>query len=173
MSETRILIVDDDERLCRSWQRTLHAHGFEAVAVHTLSEARAAIGAQPFDIVLLDLLLGHERGLDFLDVTDGLRPQPTVVITSGHLNAEAAVKATGRSVAMIPKPIGGATLLECVTNLARPDRTTTREHNWLAKARDEYRLSKRESEFVRAAADGLSIKETAARMGCKPGTVAG
>jgi DNA-binding NarL/FixJ family response regulator len=162
------LIVDDDQRICRAWGRTLRAHGFEAVAAHTLSEARAAVSAQRFDIVLLDLQLEHEWGLDFLDVTDGLRPKPAVAVTSAHIDDEVAVHCMGRCAATIPKPIKEVALLECVTKLA-----LSTSNDWLAKARDEYRLSRRESEYVRAAADGFSMKETATMMGCKPGTVAG
>ena len=46
MPSDRILIVDDDEVLCRAWRRTLCSHAFDVVAVHDLADARAEVGMQ-------------------------------------------------------------------------------------------------------------------------------
>ena len=61
---TKILIVDDDEQLRAIAVRTLTTCGFDCHAVGTLKDALAAISSDAPDVVLLDVAIGTESGLD-------------------------------------------------------------------------------------------------------------
>jgi two-component system, OmpR family, response regulator len=61
---TTVLIVDDDEQLRRSVDRVLTSSGFECRTVGTVREALDAVATDGPDIVLLDVELGAESGLD-------------------------------------------------------------------------------------------------------------
>lgn len=47
-----------------------------------LSQARACLRAQAFDLVLLDLGLGKESGWDLVELIDSLKPRPALVVFS-------------------------------------------------------------------------------------------
>ena len=59
-----ILIVDDDEALRRAVGRVLQTGGFRSRGVGSVAEAMAAVADYGPDIVLLDVALGAESGLD-------------------------------------------------------------------------------------------------------------
>ncbi len=59
-----ILIVDDDEALRRVVGRVLGTNGFSSRAVGSVDDAMAAVADHGPDIVLLDVALGSESGLD-------------------------------------------------------------------------------------------------------------
>ena len=61
---TKILIVDDDEQLRAIAVRTLTTCGFDCHAVGTFTDALTAISSDAPDVVLLDVALGTESGLD-------------------------------------------------------------------------------------------------------------
>jgi two-component system OmpR family response regulator len=63
MSEAeRILIVDDDERLCRALARYLHQENYLVQTAHSGAELRALLTAGKPDLVILDLMLPDEDG---------------------------------------------------------------------------------------------------------------
>lgn len=62
----RILIVEDDPAIGSGVAASLGAAGYAADVCTTLARARAALGAEAFDLVLLDLGLPDGDGLDWL-----------------------------------------------------------------------------------------------------------
>jgi two-component system OmpR family response regulator len=65
-SMRRVLLVEDDDVLRRNYETLLNAHRLAVCACATKAEAIAAFGREEFDVVLLDVTLGHddEAGFD-------------------------------------------------------------------------------------------------------------
>lgn len=63
-SSGRVLLVDDDPDVRGMLGEYFSAHGFEVVEADCGDAMRAAMARQPPDVVLLDLRLGGEDGLD-------------------------------------------------------------------------------------------------------------
>ena len=61
--KTRILIVDDDQRLRDLLLRYLGEQGFEAKAVHDAAGMDRLLGRERYDLIVLDLMLPGEDGL--------------------------------------------------------------------------------------------------------------
>jgi DNA-binding response OmpR family regulator len=61
---TTVLIVDDDEQLRRAVDRVLTSCGFDCRAVGTVEDALGAVAMDRPDIVVLDVALGADSGLD-------------------------------------------------------------------------------------------------------------
>ena len=61
-----ILIVDDDPEMRLTLTRYLSSEGFDTVAVATGAAMEQALAKGDIDLVLLDLALRHETGLDLL-----------------------------------------------------------------------------------------------------------
>ena len=61
---TRILMIEDDARLAEMVARDLGRSGLEVTSAGTASEGLARLAREPFDLVLLDLMLPDGDGLD-------------------------------------------------------------------------------------------------------------
>ncbi len=61
---TRILMIEDDARLAEMVARDLGRSGLEVTSSGTASEGLARLAREPFDLVLLDLMLPDADGLE-------------------------------------------------------------------------------------------------------------
>ncbi|HYF07968.1 MAG TPA: response regulator [Acetobacteraceae bacterium] len=71
-----LLVVDDDERLRALLQRFLTEEGFRITAASDAAAARRALAAFAFDLIVLDVMMPGESGLD---LTESLRSEGTAV----------------------------------------------------------------------------------------------
>jgi DNA-binding response OmpR family regulator len=76
-----ILVVDDDDALRRMLSRALGAEGFEVDAVADGRAALAAIAAAAPDLVVLDIVLGNEDGLDVMASIRRTTDVPVILLT--------------------------------------------------------------------------------------------
>jgi two-component system response regulator MprA len=87
MSE-RILVVEDDDRIAAIVRDGLSRKGYRVELAADGPAALAAVGAQPFDLVVLDLLL---PGMDGVEVCQRLRTRggpPVIMLTARDAVAE-------------------------------------------------------------------------------------
>ncbi|MBI2078274.1 MAG: response regulator [Euryarchaeota archaeon] len=86
MTERRILIVDDDPDLLETLRVLLEVEGQREVrAVETAAEARRLLSSdEPFDLIISDLRLGEEYGIDLLREALGLRPGLPRILLTGY-----------------------------------------------------------------------------------------
>jgi two-component system phosphate regulon response regulator OmpR len=75
--EPHLLVVDDDARLRELLRRYLSDNGFRVTTAGDASEARANLASFAFDLVVLDVMMPGESGLD---LTRALRPERRVPI---------------------------------------------------------------------------------------------
>ncbi|HLB81234.1 MAG TPA: response regulator, partial [Dongiaceae bacterium] len=59
-----ILVVDDDRRLRELLRRYLAEQGFRVTVAASAAEARARLGGLAFDLIVLDVMMPGESGLD-------------------------------------------------------------------------------------------------------------
>ncbi len=79
----RVLVAEDDEYLLSALILALQHKGYAVEPVKTGLEARAALLANTYDLVLLDLGLGHADGLDVLkDLRKREQEVPVIIITA-------------------------------------------------------------------------------------------
>ena len=95
-SKMKVLIIESDLRLCRHWVSRLRSERVDA-EIHQTSELRGAFGAfqqlKP-EVVLLDLQIGHGRGLELCRrIADWSERTAVVVIGSKASDACAALDA--------------------------------------------------------------------------------
>jgi len=76
-TEIHILVVDDDARLRDLLKRYLTAEGFRITTASDAQEARSRLKAYQFDLLILDVMMPGESGLD---LTRDLRKQNRVPI---------------------------------------------------------------------------------------------
>src|SRR5262249_432678 len=66
MKGTRVLIVDDDPQFGFVVKNLLELEGVESELARTREEAFQKLTFSPFDVMLLDLVLGKDSGLEIL-----------------------------------------------------------------------------------------------------------
>lgn len=81
---SKILLVDDEPLVLEELQETLEFEGFDVQAVGSVAEALAACGAAHFDLVITDLKMPHQGGLDLLRSLRDIQDAPRVFVLSGH-----------------------------------------------------------------------------------------
>ncbi|WP_373820617.1 response regulator, partial [Porphyromonas loveana] len=57
----KILIVDDDHSICEILAYNLRSEGFEVCSAHSAEEALITLSI-PFDLILLDVMMGEMSG---------------------------------------------------------------------------------------------------------------
>lgn len=62
--QPHILVVDDDDRLRDLLTRYLGENGFSVSSARDAAEARASLGGLQFDLIVLDVLMPGEKGVD-------------------------------------------------------------------------------------------------------------
>jgi two-component system NarL family response regulator len=82
-----ILFVDDHNLVASGISGLLRAQSHGVVTVNNLADARSALGKSSFDLLLLDINLGHENGLSLLETSSLERP-PRVIMLSGASEQE-------------------------------------------------------------------------------------
>ncbi len=77
-----ILVVDDDREIRDLLARFLERENFHVTTVRDAVEARKALSARQFQLVVLDLMLPGESGLDFAKVLRSQSEIPIVMLTA-------------------------------------------------------------------------------------------
>ncbi|MFN2453919.1 MAG: sigma-54-dependent transcriptional regulator [Pyrinomonadaceae bacterium] len=89
----RLLIVDDEEAARYGMARALKTSDYEITEADSVAAARAKIAERRADLLLLDVNLPHESGLDYLRELSTQKDAPLVVIITAHGSERLAVEA--------------------------------------------------------------------------------
>lgn len=92
MRSAHALIVDDEEELVSTLVERLELRGFEAVGVRNGDEALGRVRAGPVDVVVLDVKLRGEDGVEVMKRIKALRPTLPVILLTGHMSQESSAE---------------------------------------------------------------------------------
>lgn len=81
MSKVKILIIEDHAALLEANRQALLHEGHDVIATATLAEARAALGRECPDIIILDILLPDGNGIDFIREIRAVTTAPILILT--------------------------------------------------------------------------------------------
>lgn len=87
-----VLVVDDEEKLCRYLLKEFERKGYAAFAAHDREGARDILARERVDVVLLDLVLPGTGGLEILAELRRDRPALQVIMLTGNAAVETAVR---------------------------------------------------------------------------------
>ena len=96
MEKEHILVVDDEEGLLHLVKMRLTAMGFAVTGCTSGRDAIAAAKNNRFDLVITDLRLGNEDGLDVTEELLRMQPGLPVIILTAHGSIPNAVEAMQR-----------------------------------------------------------------------------
>lgn len=153
-----ILVVDDDQRIRDLLVRFLTENGFRVSAADDAASARASMRGLAFDLIILDVMMPGETGMEFardLRETSGV---PIIMLTA---RSEAEDRISGLEIGVddyMPKPFEPRELLLRVNNILKRRGETAAEPS----TSQEIKFGKFTFHSVRGElqADGESIKLT-------------
>jgi len=116
MSAQRILVVDDEADIRDTLKEILGEEGYDVGVAANAAEARASLGRNEPDLVLLDIWMPDTDGISLLrEWSEAHLLRFPVVMLSGHGTVETAVEATRLgAVDFAEKPLSLAKLLRTV-----------------------------------------------------------
>ena len=82
MKEHHILVIDDDERLRILLRRFLEESGFRVTDAGSAQEARSILKGMAFDILVVDVMMPGETGIEFLADLRKDNPVPALFLTA-------------------------------------------------------------------------------------------
>jgi two-component system, NtrC family, response regulator HydG len=89
----RILIVDDEEKIQKLFSRILSDQGFDVEGVTTYDAALEVLGETPFDLVVSDIMLGDQTGLDLLKAAQEQKYSAHFIMVTGFPSLKSAQEA--------------------------------------------------------------------------------
>jgi DNA-binding NtrC family response regulator len=113
----KILIVDDEANTLASLSRAFRLAGQEAVVCDNAARALELAQAQPFDLILSDVVMPKRDGLALLEDLKNAEVSAPVVMMSGQAHIEMAVRATRLgALDFLEKPLSTEKLLVTLEN---------------------------------------------------------
>jgi DNA-binding NtrC family response regulator len=108
-----VLVVDDDASIRLLCRLNLELDGWHVLEAATLPHAREQLAAADVNVVVLDVHVGADNGIEFLRELRRDRPQVKVAMLTGSADVGDVA-----SDAVIPKPFTIEQLTSTVANLA-------------------------------------------------------
>jgi DNA-binding NarL/FixJ family response regulator len=180
----QLVIVDDHPIVLHGLKRLFEStDGFDVVeCCSSGAEALATARSRAFDVMLLDLRMPGQTGLDVLrTITAEKLPGRTVILTAAITDDEVVQAMRLGAQGVVMKESSPETLIECVRRVSRGEQWIDRETMGRAfgrvlqreeAARDVAKvLTPREIEIVRMITQGLRNKAIADRLSISEGTV--
>ncbi len=77
-----LLVVDDDRRIRTLLSRYLHEHGYRVTTAENAAQARKSLGGLTFDLIILDVMMPGETGLEFARALRRSEDVPILMLTA-------------------------------------------------------------------------------------------
>ena len=109
----RVLVVDDEDVVCRSYERVLTQAGFDVAKAHSGAEALDRVRDRDYDVMLADLKMPGMDGLEVIEQLRGSNPGMPVVVITGYPSQDTLREAARLGVAdYLTKPVAPDVLTE-------------------------------------------------------------
>ena len=141
MPRASLLVVDDEPNILSTVRRALELEGFAVEVASSGAQGLARLDEHEIDLVLLDVMMPGETGLEVLPRIREAHPEVSVVMMSGNATIETAVQATKLGAKdFIEKPLSSDKLLLTVQNTLELVRLSRENARLRARARAEFAM---------------------------------
>lgn len=116
-SPSKILVVDDEEKIRRSLSGLLKGQGYEVIAVESGSECLQIMSTQNFDLVILDVIMPEASGIEVLQKIKEKHKDTEVIMITGYADKEKAISALRlNAYDFIEKPFESKEMLNTISH---------------------------------------------------------
>jgi CheY-like chemotaxis protein len=90
-SEVRILVLDDDEAVCRIMQAALAPHGFKVDVVADATRMEAALLGEPYHVIILDYVIPGLESEKVLEWVREHQQQASIIVVTAYPSIDSAL----------------------------------------------------------------------------------
>jgi DNA-binding response OmpR family regulator len=120
----RLLIVDDEEPICRSCERIFGAQGFDVRSATDPERGLALATSERFDTILLDMKMPQLDGIGFLERLREAGSEAPVIVITGYASVDTAARFMRLgAVDYVAKPFTPREISEAVARLVQAPAT--------------------------------------------------
>ncbi|HEX7401158.1 MAG TPA: response regulator, partial [candidate division Zixibacteria bacterium] len=158
----KILVVDDEKRMCESLQTLLSKAGYNVTTVEKGEEALKRIDKSDFDLVITDIKMPQVDGLDILKAARTKDEDALVILMTGYASLESAISAINQGAYdYLMKPIEFADLKLTIQRALEKRRADKDRTNLLMELQEKNtELKKKVEELDALYKAGLSLSTT-------------
>jgi DNA-binding NtrC family response regulator len=118
VARSTILVIDDEPNILTTVRRSLELEGYAVEVASGGAQGLAKLVEHDIDLVLLDVMMPGETGLEVLPKLRSAKPETMVVMMSGNATIDTAVQATRLGAYdFIEKPLTGDKVRITVQNV--------------------------------------------------------
>lgn len=115
--KAHLLIVDDNAKLVKSLAQNFTQRGYQPLTATNRADALRLFADQAVQVVLLDIMLGEESGIEVLQQMLALPKQIPIIMITGHASIDSAVQSIKLGAFdYVAKPLDFEELLKRVEN---------------------------------------------------------
>ena len=92
-SKPKILIVDDEPRMCKSLELILSRHNYQIKTANDVKSSIDIISHERFDLILTDIVMNDSDGFQVMDHINRHNIDTVVVMMTGYASTDTAVEA--------------------------------------------------------------------------------
>ena len=93
MEKPRIMVIDDEESMCRFMQIMLQKEGYEVTSTVSTKEALEKIKNKDYDLVIADLMMPEMNGLELLSRAKSIQPRMNFIVMTAYASVDSAIEA--------------------------------------------------------------------------------
>jgi len=151
----KILIIDDEPRMCQSLKELLSSQNYELNTANSAKEVIEFLNNNSFDLILLDLCLPDMNGYHVMDHISQQGIETLVIVLTGYASEESAIEALRRGAYdYLKKPFEPEKLLITVKNALNQKKIEKDEElakEALRESEERYRC------YINVANDGIAV----------------
>ena len=117
--KTHILVIDDDTRLRSLLQRFLRENDFYVSGAKDAAEARNFLKEYKFDLLIVDIMMPNETGLEFLEKFRAESNIPVIMLTAMGETADRIAGLETGADDYLPKPFEPKELVLRIRNILK------------------------------------------------------
>lgn len=126
----RVLVVDDEPSICWGLERLFKAEGFEVYSAGTADAALSLARRFPFDLILLDVRLPGQSGLEIMQPLRNATNNAPVVVMTAFGDLQTAVQAVQQgAIEYLNKPFGLEEAIDSCRRVLQLSQTITEDSN--------------------------------------------
>jgi two-component system nitrogen regulation response regulator NtrX len=139
--KARILVIDDDAEIRKSFKMTLEYAGHDVTLAASGDEGVKLVEQEAPDLVFCDIKMPGMDGLEVLQKLQHLRDVMPIVVITGNADIQNAVEATRLGAFdFIEKPVGSERMLVTIRNAVDNRRLKTENKSYRRDAEKKYQI---------------------------------
>lgn len=93
MHKVKIMVIDDEESMCKFMQIMLKKEGYEVTTFQSSYDALNILKQGDYDLVLADLMMPELNGLELLSRVKSLDPETNFIVMTAYASVDTAIEA--------------------------------------------------------------------------------